>query len=84
MESLDIHKNIQLILEFLECLFLVLYFSYYILMTFLKMLSTIFLSVLMILFSTLSVIKHLICGNNWNWFMNWNLVCEILWQEVAS
>ena len=27
----------------------------------------------MILFSTLSVIRHLMCGNNYNWFQNLNL-----------
>ena len=35
-----------------------------ILMTFLMMLSVLLLSMLMILLSTLNVIKHLICGNN--------------------
>ena len=62
MESL--HKNIQIMLEFLKALFLVLHFSYYTLMTFLAMLSVILLSMLMILLSILSVIRHLICGNN--------------------
>ena len=47
MESL--HKNIQLRLDFLKALYLVLYFSYYTLMTFPTMLSVIVLSVLMIL-----------------------------------
>ena len=37
MESL--HKNIQLMLEFLKALFLVLHFSYYTLMTFLTLYS---------------------------------------------
>ena len=62
MESL--HKNIQLMLEFLKGPFLVLHFSYYTLMTFLMMLSVILLSMLMIRLSTLNVIRHLICGNN--------------------
>ena len=44
--------------------FLVLYFSYYTLMNFLKMLFVILLSMLMILLSTLNVNRHLICGNN--------------------
>ena len=43
-------KNIELMLEFLEAPFLVLKFSYYILMTFLS--SVILLSMLMILLST--------------------------------
>ena len=58
------HKNIQLMLPFLKALFLVLHFSYYTLMTILIMLSVILLSTMMILLSTLSVIWHLICGNN--------------------
>ena len=49
--------------EFLKAPFLVLHFSCYTLMTF-RMLSVILLSVLMILISTLSLIRHLkICGN---------------------
>ena len=56
-----LHKNIKFMLEFFEALLLVLHFSYYTLMTFL-MLSVILLSILMILLSTLSVIRHLICG----------------------
>ena len=58
------HKNIQLILEFLKGPFFVLYFSYNTLMTFLMMLFVILLSMLIILISTLSVIRHLMCGNN--------------------
>ena len=45
--------------------FIVLHFSFYTLMTFLMMLSVILLSVLMILLSTLSMIRrHLICDSN--------------------
>ena len=44
--------------------------SYYTLMIFLMMLSVILLSVLMILLSNLSVIRHLIWGNNKNWLLN--------------
>ena len=62
MESL--HKNIQLVLEFLNGPFLVLHFSCCILMTFLMMLCVILLSMLMILPFILSVIRHLICSNN--------------------
>ena len=62
MESL--HKNIQLMLEFLRASFLVLHFSNYTLMTFLMMWSVILLSMLMILLSNLSAIRHLIYGNN--------------------
>ena len=60
----NLHKNIQLMLVFLKGLFLVLHFSYYTLMTFLMMLSVILLSMLMILLSTINVIRHLICSNN--------------------
>ena len=42
-------------------------------MTFLIMLSVILLSVLMILLCILSLIRHLICGNNLNWLLNLNL-----------
>ena len=71
MESL--HKNIKLMWEFLK----VLHFSYYRSMTFLMMLSVILSSMLMILLSILSVIGHLICGNNLNWLLNLNLIYEI-------
>ena len=50
MESL--HKNIQLMLEFLKASFLVIHFSYYTSMTFWIMLSVILLSMVMILLST--------------------------------
>ena len=60
----SLHKNIQLMLEFLKTPFLVIHFSYYTLITFLMMLSVILLSMLMILLLILSVIRHLICGNN--------------------
>ena len=82
MESL--HKNIQLMREFIKAPFLVLHFSYYTLMTFLMMLSVILLSMLMILLSILSVIWHLICGNNLNWLLNLNVICETLWTGVRS
>ena len=82
MESL--HKNIQLMLEFLKPIFLVLPFSCYTSMTFLAMLSVILLSMLMILPSILSVIKHLISGNYLNWLLNLNLIYETLWTEVGS
>ena len=76
MESL--HKNIQLMLEFLKAPFLVLHFSYYTLMIFLTMLSVMLLSMLMTLLSILSVIGHLICGNNLTWLLNLNLIYETL------
>ena len=59
----SLHKNIQLMLEFLKAPFLVLHFSFYTLMTFLMMFSVILLFVLMILLSTLGIIRHLIFGN---------------------
>ena len=82
MESF--HKKIQLMLEFFKALFLVLHFSYYTSMIFLMMLSVILLSMLMILLSILSVIGHLICGNNLNWLLNLNLIYETLWTGVRS
>ena len=56
----SLHKNIQLILEFVKAPFLVVKFSYYTLMIFLMILSVILLSMRMILLSTLSMIRHLI------------------------
>ena len=47
----SLHKNIQLILEFLKAPFLVLHLSYYKLMTFLIILSAILLFMLIILLS---------------------------------
>ena len=70
--------------EFLKAPFLVLHFSYYTLMIFLTMISVILLSMLMILLCSLSVIGHLICGNNLNWLLNLNLICETLWTRVRS
>ena len=32
----------------------------------------------------LSVIRHLICGNNYNWLLNLNLACETLWTRAGS
>ena len=58
-----LHRNIQLMLEFLMAPFLVLNFSFYTLTTFLMMLSVILLSML-ILRSISRVIRDLICGNN--------------------
>ena len=42
------------------------------------MLSVILLSMLMILLSILSVMRHLICGNYQNWLLNLNLIYETL------
>ena len=53
-------------------------------MTFLMMLTVILLSMLMILISILSVLKHLICGNNLNWLLNLNLIYKTLWTGVRS
>ena len=48
------------------------------------MLSIILLPMLMILFSILSVIRHLICGNSLSLLLNLNLVYEMLWTGVRS
>ena len=34
--------------------------------------------------SILSVIGHLICGNDLNWLLNLNLICKTLWTGVKS
>ena len=80
----SLHKNIQLMLKFLMAPFLVLRFCCYTVMTFLTMLSVTLLSMLMILLFILSVIRHLICGNNLNWVLNLNLIYETLWTGVRS
>ena len=59
----NLHKNIQLMLEFFKGPFLVLHFAYTS-MTFLMMSSVILLSMLTILLSTLNAIRHLISRNN--------------------
>ena len=38
----------------------------------------------MILLSILSVIRHLICGNNLNWLLNLNLIYKTLWTRARS
>ena len=77
-------RNIQLMLKFLKAPFLVLRFSYNTLMTFLTMLSVILLSMLMILNSVLSVIRHLICGKTWIGFWTWIWSTRHLWSRVKS
>ena len=64
MGMVNFHKNIELILEFLNASFLGLHFSYYTLMTLLIISFVTLPYMLLILFSTLCVIRHLICGNN--------------------
>ena len=81
---LSLHRNIQLMLEFLKAPFLVLPFFYYTLMTFLMMLSVILLSMPMILLSVLSVITHLLYGNNLNWLLNLNLIYQTPWTGGGS
>ena len=54
-------------LEFFKGTFLVLHLSYYTLMTFLMMLSVILLCMLMMILSTIHVIRHLIYEKLWNW-----------------
>ena len=78
----NLPRNIQLMLEFLKGSFLVLHFSYYRLVTFLMMLSVRLLSMMMILLSTLNVIRHLICGKNQNWCLNLNLTYRTTWIAI--
>ena len=77
-------KNIQLMLEFPKCPFLVLHFSYYTLMTFQMILSVILLFMLMMLLSILREMRHLIYGNNLNWLLNLNLIYETPWTGARS
>ena len=82
MESL--HKNFQLMLEFLEAPFFVLHFPYYTLLIFLTVLYVMLLSMRMILLSVVSVVRHLIRSNNLNWLLNLNLIYETLWTGVRN
>ena len=41
--------------------------------------SVILVSMLLILLSILSVIRHLICGNNLKWLLNLDLIYKTLW-----
>ena len=63
---------------------MVLHFSYYTLMSCLGDLSLILLSMVTLLVCALSVIRHLIFGSNYNWFLNFSLVYRTLWSVVAS
>ena len=63
----SLHNNIQLILGFLKGAFLAAHFTYYTVMTFLK-----------IQVFAVSVIRHLICGFQ-NWVLYLNLIYETLW-----
>ena len=64
-----LHKNIQSMWE---------------LHTFLMMLPVILLSMMMILVAILSVIGHVICGNNLDWLLNLILIYETGWTGVSS
>ena len=69
----SLHKNIQVMLGFLKPTFMTLHISYYTLITFLLMLSVILASMMIILLSTLSMIRYLIC-DNWNLLLKLNLI----------
>ena len=73
----NLHKNIQLMPEFLKGPFLVLHFLLYI-NDLLMMVSVVLLPILMILPSTLNVVRNLICVNNWNCLLNLSLIFETL------
>ena len=80
----SLKKNTQLTLEFLKVSFLVQKFSYYRFMTFLMIMSVILPLVLMILLSTLCVIRHVSCSNNYNGLLSLNLIYETLWNWAGS
>ena len=48
------------------------------------MLSVILVPMLMIRLCNVSVIGHLICGNNLNWLLNLNLIYKTLWIGARS
>ena len=61
-----------------------LHFCFYTLMIFVILLPVILPSMLMILNSTLKVIRHLICGNNSNWLLNFSMIKETLLTGAGS
>ena len=65
-------------MEFIKGLLLAQYFSHYTLPTFPIILSVILISMLMILLSNPTLIRHLIPGNNYNWLLNLNLIYKTL------
>ena len=79
----SLHKNIQLMLEFLKAPFLVLHFSYYTLMTFLMMLSVILLSMLMILLFKVWIGISLATTRTGFWTWIWSTRHFRLGREVA-
>ena len=48
------------------------------------MLFVILLSMLMILHSALNVIRHVLCGHNYNWLLNLNQIYDTLWTGAGS
>ena len=64
------------------CIFGPALFLLYI-MTILMMFYVLMSSLLMILLSTLSVMRYLICGNKW-WLLYLNLIYKMLWTWVRS
>ena len=77
----SLHKNIQLMLEFLNAPFLVLTFPTvhqwpwcYLWYCYLWWWY----------YSILSVIRHLICGSNYHWLPNLNLIYKTLWSGARS
>ena len=65
-------------LEFLRAPFMALHISYYTLMTFLRVLSVVLLSMVTLLLCALSVIRDLIFDGNYNRLLNFNLICRTL------
>ena len=80
----SLHKNIQLMREFLKGPFLVLHFSCCILMTFVMVLSLVLVSMLMILLSILGLMRYLICDSSLSWLLNFNLIYRALWTGLGS
>ena len=63
---------------------LFLHFSCCTLMTFLMMLSVMLLSMMMILHSTVNMIRHLTCGNIYSCSLIFNLTYGKLWTRARS
>ena len=82
--KLSFRKNAQLIMAFHRSPFSVLLFLRYTISTVFLMLHAIWQFMLMILLSTVNVIRLLICGNSSSWLLNLNLICKTVGNGLGK
>ena len=82
---MDLGESALLMLVFLKSPFFVFLFSRYIFSkVFLVMLYAIWVPMLIILLSIVSVIRLLICDICSNWFLNFDLICETVKSGLGN